>query len=314
MIHRIGKVIDNNDPDKLGKIQVQILPEFAQLDEALLPWISPTHTAQNHTTDQGVGTHRVPPIESYVNVEISSDWQSFSYGSTMQVANLHYPYPSFEENFNVPDVEIPEYPQPEFTKKDDGTIFFHNTETGEMGLQHSTGTYICIDVDGNPYVRSLNKLTMSQGADEEKTIETIFDAESKTVELAIEDTLTLTLNGDSKSVGVVVGDIDLQLDGDSPEVALTSGKVEALLDGSSGDVTIKGNNFTFDLTKLQIAGGGDNAVLFSVLEEILKELFNHNHTAPSGPTSPAQDASMVPLAGKLMAKLMQMKSQAVTLD
>ena len=59
--------------------------------------------------------------------------------------------------------------------------------------------------------------------------------------------------------------------------------------------------------RVKIGSAGDVAVLFEPLKEILSKLLSHNHVAPSGPTTPAQEASGTPLSS-LSPKLNNMKS------
>jgi hypothetical protein len=70
-----GKVLDNVDPDKLGRVKVQIYPAFAEIiDPAGLPWAVPaTPISQgagqfdpNDITKEGIGTFIVPRINTYI--------------------------------------------------------------------------------------------------------------------------------------------------------------------------------------------------------------------------------------------------------
>lgn len=95
------------------------------------------------------------------------------------------------------------------------------------------------------------------------------------------------------------------------ELNTEDNKIDIKADG--GEVVITANDFTFDGTNYVIGGGGDSAVLFSPLEEILSALLSHVHTAPSGPTTPAEKSDKSPLTA-LKSKINDMKSSITTLD
>lgn len=62
-----------------------------------------------------------------------------------------------------------------------------------------------------------------------------------------------------------------------------------------------------EVEELEIGGASDVAVLFGPLKEILEKLLDHNHVAPTGPTTPAQESSGTPLSS-LKGKLQDLKS------
>lgn len=90
-----------------------------------------------------------------------------------------------------------------------------------------------------------------------------------------------------------------------------------ILENGSIDIISSNISFLFDnenkklilrdLENIEINGAEDFAVLFSPLKEILEKLLAHNHIAPTGPTTPAQESSGTPLSS-LKSKLNDLKS------
>lgn len=64
----VGTVVDNNDPDKLSRIKVQIAQVFDSIDNDLLPWAIPSI---NHTggASPKTGNIDIPEIGSKVSVQ-----------------------------------------------------------------------------------------------------------------------------------------------------------------------------------------------------------------------------------------------------
>jgi hypothetical protein len=49
-----ANVVNNNDPDKLGKLQIKILPEFKDMKESLLPWARPFMSSGFSATNNSI--------------------------------------------------------------------------------------------------------------------------------------------------------------------------------------------------------------------------------------------------------------------
>ena len=75
---RIGKVIDIDDPKKLGRVKVEILPELQSLPESLLPWACPE---QEFNASEGFDAD-IPSKGSFILVDIDDTWTVFSYDGT----------------------------------------------------------------------------------------------------------------------------------------------------------------------------------------------------------------------------------------
>lgn len=151
---REGKVIDNNDPLKLGRVKVKVYPELSSILDSDLPWASPYNEGTGTTEESGI--HRIPEIGAFVKIIVEDAyWQRFRYTTNDYIPNL-YIYPKFSEVI-ISEMETQTYPQPQFQRYEDGTVTFHNTETGETGIYHNSGTYHFLDSEGNYFVNTAGK-------------------------------------------------------------------------------------------------------------------------------------------------------------
>ncbi len=145
-IDKIGKVTDNNDPDKLGRIQVLVIPELQDISESDLPWAKPIYNSTNGTPTDELRYHNIPDVGSYVRLKISEDWTSFYYSQESLYFSSLYDYEDLYSQISdvIEDIGDNEYPQPQMQKDTDGFIQFHNTETGERGFIFPSGTALHI--------------------------------------------------------------------------------------------------------------------------------------------------------------------------
>jgi hypothetical protein len=250
---RLALVIDTNDSDKQGKIKLRILPEMNMMSEDHLPWAKPQiHSSYGLSKEEVTYSHNIPELNTLIYCDVSDDWTSFYYLDEIPYYGPGYSYEdtisSIQES--IEDLEEQTYPQPSYQRTKDGTIAFHNTETGESGVVYSSGTYFYIRSDG-----------------------------------------TLKIKSGETSVEIL----------ENGSIQLTGSNVSFLFDNENKKLILT------DVENLEVAGASDFAVLFSPLKEILEKLLDHNHIAPTGPTTPAQEASGTPLSA-LKSKINDMKS------
>lgn len=140
-----AQVISVNDPDSKGKIQVKILPELKDVPNSNLPWAVPffSHNSSSEFSND-------LPIEgSLVRVLVSNKWKRFYYLSNRFFENLF--------NFNTvtsslgkaSEITGKNYVDLKFRMYKDGGLEFHNTNTGEHGFIHKSGSYNIFDSTGN---------------------------------------------------------------------------------------------------------------------------------------------------------------------
>lgn len=196
-----GEVVDTEDPDKKGKVKVRLLPEMKDAQEDHLPWLYP-FALQSMTED--AYSHIFPEEGSLVWCFFTSE--SFHTGFFISAVFLEdlFDYSAIEDAIDdIPEVPAVQYPQAKFTRYNDGTLVFTNTETGDMGIYHSSGTYTVIDQDGGVFVKSNKNIKLYNGdasieMKEDGTIEQTNDS-------GLGNTLTITsdgfeFNGNSKTL------------------------------------------------------------------------------------------------------------------
>ncbi len=140
-----ANVVDNNDEDKLGKLQIKILPEFKDIKDALLPWARPFMSSGFSAVNNSMA---LPEIGSNVWVLADKNFRYFRYLFGVPVDGL-FDYEAIETSLgDVAEMSDTEYPNVDFDLSNDGSIRFHNRVSGDHGFLHNTGTYFIIDTDG----------------------------------------------------------------------------------------------------------------------------------------------------------------------
>lgn len=162
-------VVDNNDPDKKGKVKVRIMPEMETFSEDVLPWIG-IYTMSMGSSDSSF-IHDVLEENSLIRVLIE-DWpylRKVRYISNDYVEGL-YAYDLFS-SVNISELGSQTYPQPNFKAYKDGTIEFHNSESGEHGIFYKDGGYYLVDSSGNTFLNTnTGKLKVYNSTAQLKTI------------------------------------------------------------------------------------------------------------------------------------------------
>lgn len=153
-----GKVVDVEDPDEKSKIKVRLLPEMKDAQEDHLPWVYP-FLVDSMTKD--TYSHYFPEVDSLVWCFFTSE--SFHTGYYIPSVFLEdvFDYSAIEDAIdNIEEIDSPSYPQAKFTQYKDGTTIFRNTETGETGIYHSSGTYTVIDKNGGVFVKGVDDIKL----------------------------------------------------------------------------------------------------------------------------------------------------------
>lgn len=145
---RYATVIDKNDPDKKGRVQVRILPELKDVKENFLPWADPFIVG----SDSGNFASHLPEDGSVVKVLVDKDFKYFYYIGGAYIEEV-FDYGSIESSLGgVEELSSTNYPEINFQKLSDGSIFFHNALSGDLGILQSTGSYVVINDSGEMYI------------------------------------------------------------------------------------------------------------------------------------------------------------------
>jgi len=154
----IGKVVNNNDPKKLGRIKVQIPPLFQGIPTDKLPWISPVRPILLGGKSD-TSSFSIPELNSYVIVKFEKSIYNAYYLGEIQSLDTHQSL--FNEN----------YPFTYGFLDSTGTYLKINKQTKVTEFYHTSGTKITIDAQGNVTINIPSNQTITVGKDSNITIQ-----------------------------------------------------------------------------------------------------------------------------------------------
>jgi len=142
----IGVVLDNNDPEKLGRCKILVYGVFSEsINIEQLPWAIPEFGFVGSLK----GSFIVPQIGAFVNVKfIDGEISLPKYSS--KVLNINQLPTNKDKNY--PDNMI-------FFETDAGDSLELDRSTSETIFTHNTGTIIKIDPDGSVTIDSAKNIT-----------------------------------------------------------------------------------------------------------------------------------------------------------
>lgn len=163
MVLRTAKVIDDKDPDKLSRVKVKVLPEMKDVEDDLLPWAEPA--ISGYGTGASHGNHAPPEKDSFVAIRIDDGWKKFVYAHDEYVEGFAI-YSQWEDiSGDLTDYGQGSYPQPRMIVGKDGTIRFHNTETGAVGVYHHTGSFVYFSPEGKLSIKAAQGVQIDGGSE-----------------------------------------------------------------------------------------------------------------------------------------------------
>jgi hypothetical protein len=174
-----GKVVNNNDPDKMGKCQIRVYGIFEKsIPDKELPWAIPDEEFIGST----VGSFITPPVGALVNVYFDrGDIYLPHYTTKVVVKNKMPNKANYKENY--PDTMV-------FFETDDGEFFKINRKTKTTTYTHSSGTMIKIMKNGDVEIK------VKDGANFTNRGANIFDASGKTTNIGGNMPVLYALNPD----------------------------------------------------------------------------------------------------------------------
>jgi len=133
-----GLIVNNDDPDQMGKCRIRIYPMFCELSEENLPWAVPAFGLfEGAGLDMGAFT--VPSIGTYVFVFFEAgDVYQPVYFAAAQTATL-----------GIPTSAATNYPKRKVWKTTGGTEIVIDDESNLVRINHPTGTYVEIQDTGD---------------------------------------------------------------------------------------------------------------------------------------------------------------------
>jgi type VI secretion system (T6SS) baseplate-like injector VgrG len=137
-------IVDNNDPDKVGKCKVKIVGMTEGLPDKDLPWAVPDPNFVGSIE----GSFIVPPVNAFVRVRFENG-DSYSPVYTTKIMNVN----------NLPQERLEDYPNSIILfKTDPGDYFLINTKTFEMIIRSAGGQTIKFDANGTLDLETMNTL------------------------------------------------------------------------------------------------------------------------------------------------------------
>lgn len=144
-----GVIVDNDDPLRLGRMQVRILPELEGVRKEHLPWLEPFNG--------GEGAFSLAQEKEFFE-ENSPVWCFFS--SKTFKRGWYISGIFLEKRFNfdaipntlneaISEFNVGEYRDLVFSRDRLGTVQFRNTRTGVMGIFHNSGSYVVYSAAGD---------------------------------------------------------------------------------------------------------------------------------------------------------------------
>jgi hypothetical protein len=131
-----GKVINNNDPEQLGRCQIRVYGLFGnKVPDADLPWALPDF----EFVGSKVGSFVIPPVGAIVKV-------LFDKGD---IYLPHYSTKVIDKN-NLPSQRLVDYPDNMvILETDDGTYITINRKKVDIKIHHKSGSEIQMDKKGD---------------------------------------------------------------------------------------------------------------------------------------------------------------------
>jgi len=144
----VGKVLDNSDPDKLGRCKILVYTVFSDaITPKELPWAIP----EFGFTGSLKGSFIVPQIDSFVKVTFENNEINLPKYST-KVLNLEQLPTNKDKNY--PDNMV-------FFETDRGDSFELDRSNGETTFTHGSGTKITIAPDGAINIDSASEINVT---------------------------------------------------------------------------------------------------------------------------------------------------------
>jgi hypothetical protein len=154
---REARVVSASDPEKLGRIQLKVYPELAEIPDADCPWCFP-FSGGVHGKSFGV-----PLVGQLITCVV---WNRYWNEITFLPFNITNPtehlFGKWKESQKPKIADMADDPEEEHfvvEEYEDGFTVFHDTKNSLHGFLHPKETYVTINKDGDVFTQSVKKLT-----------------------------------------------------------------------------------------------------------------------------------------------------------
>ena len=249
-LFREAIVTSVEDPEELGRIQLRVLPELSEHEEADLPWCFPESTGI-HGKSFGL-----PQVGQAVSCIVWTKlWCEITYLPMVIRKPKEHPFQNWMDNQRslIDDMaNDPEEKNLVVEQYSDDFSQYHDVGNSEHGFVHPSGTYVSIDKDGTAWMKGVKELHLHDG---DGNFEAVIDFTSGDIKLTTKGKQEKTVEGDAtqtykgKWSVSVTGDASIESKGAVNIKATSSCKVEA-----SSEVNIKAPQCVIDSQILNFKG------------------------------------------------------------
>ena len=249
-LFREAIVTSVEDPEKLGRIQLRVLPELSEHEEADLPWCFP-ESSGIHGKSFGL-----PQVGQAVSCIVWTKlWCEITYLPMVIRKPKEHPFQDWMDNQRslIDDMaNDPEEKDLVVEQYSDDFSQYHDVGNSEHGFVHPSGTYVSIDKDGTAWMKGVKELHLHDG---DENFGAVIDFTSGDITLTTKGKQEKTVEGDAtqtykgKWSVSVTGDASIESKGAVNIKATSSCKVEA-----SSEVNIKAPQCVIDSQILNFKG------------------------------------------------------------
>ena len=249
-LFREAIVTSVEDPEELGRVQLRVLPELSEHEEADLPWCFP-ESSGIHGKSFGL-----PQVGQAVSCIVWTKlWCEITYLPMVIRKPKEHPYQDWMDNQRslIDDMaNDPEEKNLVVEQYSDDFSQYHDVGNSEHGFVHPSGTYVSIDKEGTAWMKGVKELHLHDG---DENFEAVIDFTSGDITLTTKGKQEKTVEGDAtqtykgKWSVSVTGDASIESKGAVNIKATSSCKVEA-----SSEVNIKAPQCVIDSQILNFKG------------------------------------------------------------
>jgi hypothetical protein len=160
---REAKIINTTDPEKLGRIQLKVYPELAEIPDADCPWCFP-HTGGVHGKSFGV-----PLVGQLISCIVwSKYWNEITFFPFNITKPTEHLFDDFMKNVRPLMKDVPADPEEEHLivdRYEDDFSEFHDTKNHQHGWVHPSGAHMTINDLGDIFLWLIKLLTVHNGDD-----------------------------------------------------------------------------------------------------------------------------------------------------
>jgi hypothetical protein len=154
-LFREAEVISTKDPEELGRIQLKVYPELANVPEGDLPWCFPMGSGPHD------GDFSTPLEKQWVYCTVwNKYWSEVSFLPFCMPDPKKPKFKDFKDKYisKVGDYKgTPDVQHTVGSILEDGFATFHDTKESQHGILHPKGTYALINKDGEVFIKSVKK-------------------------------------------------------------------------------------------------------------------------------------------------------------